>query len=457
VTSLYLVVDEGEPHGFALPLASILDVSLDDAPHAGPDLIVRHRHEGESGWFRLRESRARLRRRGGKGIEVLRAAFRTGQVSFGEAAASFNAFLLMPWDAAASIEADRVVWTGRATAPIRATLECAPTELWVTANALIWGGVKGEGINRLPLTAIRSLAPVTLGDPETTPAVFVSTFGPENLPVSLPFIFDADANVGPERDEFLDLFSPALVTETTSEPPPQPWNDPAPEGVADEPESEMTDLDLFDVGEAADDEVDLVARSAEPETITEDDQLPTWETWSAARPPSRFGADARSKGALSGYGDPAMSFDSSGMRLTEALSVWPTEPDPAEAEPKPEPVATEPSAITAYLAAARKAIAEVNEIIDRRNAGSSSPSPRATPPSTEQQAAALAELVELVGSGYYGADASREVKSRITRFGEAAVRIRSLLELCNAGHMTIGEVAAKRDAIMAALPSEADD
>src|SRR5687768_2273922 len=41
VTSLYLVVDEGEPHGFALPLASILDVSLDDAPHAGPDLIVR--------------------------------------------------------------------------------------------------------------------------------------------------------------------------------------------------------------------------------------------------------------------------------------------------------------------------------------------------------------------------------------------------------------------------------
>ena len=454
ITSTFLIVDEGEPHGFALSMPSILDVSLDDAPHAGPDLIVRYRHEGDSGWFRLRESRGKFRRKSVRGIEALRSAFRAGHVSFGEVAASFNSFLLVPWDAAAGIESDRVVWSGHATAPIRATLECAPTDLWVTATALIWGGVKGEGINRLPLTAIRSLEPITLADRETTPAVYVFTFGPENFPVSLPFIFDAAQNVGPERDAFLELFSPSLVTQPAAERPLQPWanldSDLQPDD-RDAPEN-----DLFDEMAAdPDEELDQVAGSVEPESAIEEEELPSWETWSAAKPPSRFGAEARSAGALSGYGEAPMSFDSSGMRLTEALSVWPTGIEP---EPEPEePDVLEPVAIPAYLTAARNAITEVNEIIDRRMAGNSSPSPRLTPPSTEQQATALAELVELVGSGYYGAEASRAVKTRITRYGEAAVRIRSLLELCNAGHMTIAEAGTKRDQIMAGLPVETDD
>ena len=98
-------------------------------------------------------------------------------------------------------------------------------------------------------------------------------------------------------------------------------------------------------------------------------------------------------------------------------------------------------------------IDEVNEVIDRRVAGHSAPSPRALPPSTADQAAALAELVELASSGYYDAETMRSLKSQITRLGEAAVRIRSLLELCNAGHMTIKEVGAKRDAIVAGLPA----
>lgn len=446
VTPGYLVVDEGEAHGFALPISAISDVSLDEAPHAGPDLIVRYRQASDSGWFRLRESRGRLRRKGTRGIEAIRAALRASGVSFGETAASFNAFLLMPWDAAASIESDKVIWSGRATAPIRATLECAPTEVWVTSNAVIWGGIKGEGVNRLPLTAIRSLAPIALADSGAAPSIFVSTFGPENIPVSLPFIFDTGSNRLATRDELVQLFSPNLVAEIEATPPSQPWNDPEADDDMDEGDTVPDEDGAGSAGHESDG-----AEDAADVTLVD-----RWETWAAARPPARYGFEASgAPGRVIGGAQEPRPFDSSGIRLTEALSVWPTEPAP---EPEPEePGPVEPAAIPAYLAAARHAIAEVNDVIDRRLVGKSAPSPRATPPSTESQAAALAELVELIGAGYYNAEASRAVKVQITRFGEAAIRIRSLLELCNAGHMTIKDAAAKRDSIVATLPvNEAD-
>ena len=82
---------------------------------------------------------------------------------------------------------------------------------------------------------------------------------------------------------------------------------------------------------------------------------------------------------------------------------------------------------------------------------------RATPPSANEQADALSELIELTSSDYYSAEQARALKARLTRTGEAAVRLRSLIELCNAGHMTINEVGAKRDAIMANLPAVIED
>jgi hypothetical protein len=76
------------------------------------------------------------------------------------------------------------------------------------------------------------------------------------------------------------------------------------------------------------------------------------------------------------------------------------------------------------------------------------------PPSSDEQSKALAELIELAGTDYYSVEQARSVKTQITRLGEASVRLRSLLELCNAGHMTISEVGLKRDAIMSGLPIE---
>ncbi len=136
----------------------------------------------------------------------------------------------------------------------------------------------------------------------------------------------------------------------------------------------------------------------------------------------------------------------------DALTSWPGGNQLYDAPPpEPMPIA-EPKELLTYLAKARRTIDEVNQAVDRRVAGQASPLLRAMPPSSEEQSRALAELIELAGTDYYSVEQTRTVKGQITRLGEAAIRLRSLLELCNAGHMTISEVALKRDVIMSGLP-----
>jgi hypothetical protein len=174
--------------------------------------------------------------------------------------------------------------------------------------------------------------------------------------------------------------------------------------------------------------------------------------------PPAEGGRATHRLAVGGADRAEPQYDPTGTRLSDAIASWPgaSSHDHAPAEPESAAI-TEPDRIPAYLAAAQRAIDEVTEAIDRRIAGNAAPPLRATPPAAHEQAAALAELIELTGSDYYSADQARRVKARLTRFGEAAVRLRSLIELCNAGHLTIHEVGTKRDAIMANLPAVAED
>jgi hypothetical protein len=140
----------------------------------------------------------------------------------------------------------------------------------------------------------------------------------------------------------------------------------------------------------------------------------------------------------------------------DAISSWPSATSEIEEVVEEIPTASQPDALPKYVAAAKRTIDEVNDAIDRRLAGNAAPLLRATPPSADDQARALAELIELTGNDYYSLEQSKAVKARVTRIGEAAVRLRSLIELCNAGHMTIQEVTQKRDAIVANLPAEAE-
>ena len=453
VTTRFLLVDEGEPHGFALGIGWLIDVSADPDPETFGDVLIRYRAEDANVLFRLRPGKSRLPIRNRSRPEDLVAALSDAGADQDELARDVASVLRLSWDSLQSLEAEAVVWRGEATAPLRPGLECAPAAVWVTPTALVWGSVKGKGVNRLPINTVSRLASFTLSDEQTSPTVYVRTRLISDVRLDLPFIFNTTPlrESVAKRAEFLALFRQEAVIEALVSSRSQPWaEEPAPANV----------------DEYADDEAAHGATSDETASETPgDDGEPEFETWAKVTKPSAFpyvppgdgvsGNSRRIDSRLPGAEDG--EFDSSGTRLVDAISSWPGEVNqlPVSEQPEP-PVATQPDMILRYLADAQRTITEVSEAIDRRLAGQVAPSLRANPPSSADQARALAELLELNGSDYYSFEQARSVKARITRLGEVAVRLRSLLELCYAGHLTIQEVGHKRDNLVASLPRSAD-
>jgi hypothetical protein len=306
----------------------------------------------------------------------------------------------------------------------------------------------------VPLSAIERLGPVSLNDADHSPAIYIRTSPIGGTSLDMPFIFNL---TGASRESFLAIFRGDAVQDVDMEPGRQPWI------PSDVPDSFIPDVVEHEA-------VSPVATPHEPETPISDvdsseveepaeDDFHQFETWIDTRRPTTF---------MTGFGDERLghrridddieampySTDMSGTRLADALTAWPGLVQPVEeASPAP-PTITEPRMLLTYLAKARRSIEEVNEAVDRRIAGHAAPLLRAMPPSSDEQSKALAELIELAGTDYYSVEQARSVKTQITRLGEASVRLRSLLELCNAGHMTISEVGLKRDAIMSGLPIE---
>jgi hypothetical protein len=454
VTSRFLLVDEGVPHGFALGIGWLVDVSPDPDPDTFGDVLVRYRSDDANVLFRLRPARSRLFLRNRSRPEELLAALSDAGAEQGELARDLASVLRLSWDSVQSLDSESVIWRGEATAPLRPGLECAPAAVWVTPTALVWGSVKGKGVNRLPINTVNRLASFTLTDEQSAPTVYVRTRVISDVRLDLPFIF----NLAPLREsvarrgEFLALFRSESVIEGVGSARPQPWLD-EPSVAAQNQETEE------DEGAAYVPEDDTSAASSEAE--------PEFESWANVTKPTQFPYVPPGDRTAAGYGrridagrdQDEPGFDSSGTRLVEAISSWPGEvnrlPEPESTD---EPPPTQPDAILRYLADAERTINEVNEAIDRRLAGQPALSLRATPPSSDDQAKALAELLELTGSDYYSFEQARSVKSRITRLGEISVRLRSLIELCNAGHLTAQEVGHKRDTLVASIPPKpADD
>jgi hypothetical protein len=464
VTDRFLIVDEGAPHGFALGIGFLVDVSADPDPDTFGDVLIRYRSDEANVIFRLRPSRSRLALRSRGKPEDLVGALSDAGADVADLARDVADTLRLSWDSVQSLETEAVIWRGQATAPLRPGLECAPASVWVTPTALVWGSSKGRGVNRLPISTIMRLSAITLPDEAGSPTVYVRSRVISDVRLDLPFIF----NLTPVRDgvtarsEFLGLFRPDAVIEGTVSARPQPWLEETPVAPGDEEE----DVVVLPGSDAEGQEPDAHPADDSGESDTEAaDSEPEFETWANLVKPTMFpyvppveGGRATHRLAVSAAESAEPHYDPTGTRLSDAIASWPgaTSHDHAPAESE-SPGITEPDRIPAYLAAAQRAIDEVTEAIDRRIAGNAAPPLRATPPAAHEQAAALAELIELTGSDYYSAEQARRVKARITRFGEAAVRLRSLIELCNAGHLTIHEVGAKRDAIMANLPAVAED
>ena len=457
VTTRYLIVDDGEPHGFALGIGWLVEVSADGDPETFGDILIRYRHDDADVLFRLRPGRVRLPLRARNRPEDLVAALSDVGAEAADLARDVSNALRLNWDSIQSLESESVVWRGEATAPLRPGLESAPATVWVTPTALVWGSPRGSGVNRLPLSTVTRLSSMSLNDDTATPTVYVRTRVISDIRLDLPFIFNLGAirECIAGRAEFLGLFRPESVLEGVVSERPQPW--------LDEPISHSTEPASDEEGEGDAETPDEPDGDENAETGIDGPEFESWANVvrpaaSPYVPPADGGGLLAHRRIDRDYLDTdEPEFDSSGTRLVDAISSWPgTLAAPAEPTELAAPAVTQPDVILRYLADAHRTINEVNEAIDRRVAGHAAPLLRATPPSSEDQARALVELIELSGSDYYSAEQARSVKARITRFGEAAIRLRSLIELCNAGHLTIAEVGAKRDTIIANLPAESD-
>ena len=443
VTSRFLLVDEHADHGFGIDLADLVDYSIDRSEQSFGDVIIRFRISDLASMFRLRPSRNRLRFPTRTNPTDLAQALADGGVIASEFTQDLESTLGITWENAQTMEVEPTVWSGKATAPLRPGRECEPGSIWLTKTALLWGSARGSGLNRVPAAAITVLNRLQLPDGRETPVAYVHTDLMHGLDLALPIIFNTETGAQNrlDRDAFIGLFHPDLV-KPLEDSVLQPWT------VVDEilEEGDAADLDELSLADAEDLEDD---ESAEPEATAE----PAFSSWDGARRPYTFegttpGTTLRridTSGLDSENAEPAK------VRLYEAMAAW---PGAETADPAPEPEATpanEPTVVVAYLAKARQTIDEVNDRITRRLEGNAAIATKSLPPSAVEQANALIELIELAGTGYYSPDQVSRIKAQISGLGEAAVRLRSLIELCNAGHLTIAEAAAKRDRIMGGI------
>jgi hypothetical protein len=446
VTSRYLLVDETATHGFGIELVDLLDYSIDKTERSFGDVIVRYRLDGDGRIFRLRPARSRLRLPTRSSPTALAESLAEGGVIASTFAETLESTLSLNWESATALESETTVWSGKATAPLKPGMECEPGSVWLSKSALLWGSSKGTGVNRLPTGAITGIVRLQLPDDRETPIAYVETNLINGVDLTLPFIFNhvSGAQARIDRDAFVALFHPDLV-KPIDESPLQPWTE-----IVELNEVEVA-LDEDELAKLVDetDSDDSLTDSADSEAPTE----PTFATWDTATRPISIGESSGSGLRRIDYADDLSlkGLDPDAKRLVEAIAAWPSDGN-NEQEPEPEPAPiTEPKMLLNYLARARQTIVEVNDAIDRRAAGNAAIAMRSLPPSATEQAAALMELIELTGSGYYSPDGVNRTKAQISGLGEAAIRLRSLIELCNAGHMTIAEAASKRDRIMTGI------
>lgn len=228
ITDRFLVVDEGLAHGFGLPLSWIEGSALVNQP--GRDdfaLRVFYRAAGAPRLFtiRFRVSRigARGQRRSVRAQEVLRAAGIADRYADNPPA---EPNFTVPWDRTREFEHENVLWTGRASAPVRVGTESAPSEVWLTTKSLIWGSGDGEGINRVPLPLLMDLVSTRLRDRLGTPAIYLGIGDPSTGRYELPFVFDLhtppDRNFR-ERGAFLVGLRSRGIEDGAAVAPCQPW------------------------------------------------------------------------------------------------------------------------------------------------------------------------------------------------------------------------------------------
>lgn len=228
ISDRFLLVDEGKPHGFGIPI-QWLDGALlaplaerDDA-----DLRVLYSDGALPRSFTLRFRPNRLAMRGGKRAERAQDALFAAGLSGAATIAPLDAAeFVLPWERTHDFDDEPVIWTGHAAAPIRVGEELAPSEVWLSTESMIWGSSEGSGLNRLSVAAICDFATTRLKDRLGTPAIYLGVTSDRFGRYEVPFVFNQqetpDRNFR-ERGDFLAGLRSRAIPEGAVAPLWQPW------------------------------------------------------------------------------------------------------------------------------------------------------------------------------------------------------------------------------------------
>ena len=492
LTDRYLLVDEGEPHGFGVAVTQLDRAGVDDS-----EVRVGFRQDGERRSFLLRVRRSRRSPRPRAAAVAMLTALRAAGVAGEFSPQGAGQSLSLSWEDASAVEHERVRWTRRVTAPIAVGQECTPSDAWASLESLLWTGPRSRGVNRLALGAVVSVARSEIAGSEPVPAIYLTIDDEIGGLIDLPFIFNlGDSGEANERDrtEFQNRIRGDHLPQSSLPARLQPWLSGDDDAIAAEPaaspapgtdEAEPGVDTTADVSTESGDD-DATARGpalaeAAPATPEEGQVFASWPTTEGGRGPLSTGARPLSGDRPGGINarrwrhtrgvdgaavpdvaeempvaEPSVAHEGRDVVLAEwagaepakAYAAWPAvdiaiDEQPAEPAPPPAPVA-----IPAYERAATATIDAVLFVISRRLEGHSAPPLTTVPPSSVDQAAALSELVELTAAGVMTPEEARNQKARLLAVGEGSVRLRTLLELSGAGHLSLAELVKKRDAIL---------
>lgn len=492
LTDRYLLVDEGEPHGFGIAGTQLDWARADDA-----EVRVGYRQDGDRRSFLLRVRRSRRSPRPRAAATGLLSALRSANVGgeFPPPEASQN--VALSWDDASAVEHERVRWTGRVTAPIMVGQECTPSDVWVSLESLLWASPRSKGVNRLDLSGIVSLTRAEIAGDEPTPALYLTIDDDAGGLIDLPFIFNLGESFernNRDRSEFQNRIRGDRLPQVAPPARLQPWlSSDAGDGASEpdefaEPDPDEVDIETTELRDVTD-EGDHAPPKASPsidaeDPATDDRQAFTnWPAHDALRGPLSSGARHspgdrpgginarrwRHARGVDGAVVPEVHVEEPSIPVrpvheehdivlaewagaeaepSKAYAAWPGIDVAIDEQPSEPPPPPAPTAVPAYERAALATIDAVLFVISRRVEGNSAPPLTTVPPSSVEQAAALSELVELTAAGVITPEEAREQKARLVAVGEASVRLRTLLELSGAGHLSLTELLKKRDSIL---------
>jgi len=244
ISERFLIVDEGKPHGFGIPVSWLDGAALVSQPERDdPDLRVFFSDGTAARCFSIRFHPHRLAIRGGKRAE--RAEDALAAAGLIDAAPDEQPDFALPWERTREFDAEHVLWTGHASAPVRVGRERAPSEIWLSTESLIWGSSDGNGLNRVALSQLTDFSASRLKDRSGTPAVYLAVTGDHFGRYEIPFVFDQqetpDRNFR-ERGAFLAGLQSHAISEGNVAPLWQPWR------LDVHPANWRTDLDAIEPG-----------------------------------------------------------------------------------------------------------------------------------------------------------------------------------------------------------------